>query len=288
MPGDEKHNAALKRLGLIDDEGKPTWFTDGRPDPVKELEIAGPRAAQIPVAERMGVEHEIFGTQGSGAFAVLADPKVLERIRELRKEMGSEAFKNRYGSILEDYQGTAVGTARQTLAEFNVSLMRLGDTVLPSVTHALSQFSAALEGIQSLIPASDDKKWKTGTGMIWGGIGGAVIGSVVPGVGTIGGAAAGAIVGGGIGSLSTEAEKNWKGPGSKDWKAPNLNPSNFLQGPTEPPKAVLAPITLNLNVDGTMLASVMSRISADTLSTQAPAFDGMGQFVGGDHNYPDK
>jgi len=34
MPGDEntkagaKHNALLKKFGLLDDKGKPTWFTD--------------------------------------------------------------------------------------------------------------------------------------------------------------------------------------------------------------------------------------------------------------------
>jgi hypothetical protein len=76
--------------------------------------------------------------------------------------MDSPEFKARYGSILEDYQGTAVGTARTTLAEFNVTLMRLGDTVLPAVTGALRDFSSVLQGIRSLIPGGDDSKWRVG------------------------------------------------------------------------------------------------------------------------------
>jgi hypothetical protein len=54
------------------------------------------------------------------------------------------------------------------------------------------------------------------------------------------------------------------------------------------PKAMLAPISLSLNVDGTTLARVMSQISANSFSGQAPVFDGLDAWVGGDHNYPDK
>jgi hypothetical protein len=54
------------------------------------------------------------------------------------------------------------------------------------------------------------------------------------------------------------------------------------------PKAMLAPISLSLNVDGATLARVMSSISANSFSGQAPAYDGLESWVGGDHNYPDK
>ena len=32
----------------------------------------------------------------------------------------------------------------------------------------------------------------------------------------------GAIIGGAVGTAENESAKNWKGPGSKDWVAPNL------------------------------------------------------------------
>jgi TP901 family phage tail tape measure protein len=198
MPGDAKHNAMLKQFGLLDDEGKPTWFTDGKPDPAKLLEIAGPRAAAMPPEVRLPAEMDLFGRRGGGALAVLGDKRVLDRIGALRKEMESEGNKNRYATMLEDYKGTAVGTARATLAEFNISLMRLGDTVLPAVTHALSDFSAVLQGIRNLIPGTDDSKWRIGTRAIEGAAIGAGAGLIV-GQPLLGGAA-GAIVGGGLGA----------------------------------------------------------------------------------------
>src|SRR6202012_5023033 len=36
----KKHEEALKALGLVDASDKPTWFTDGKPDLFKMLDIA--------------------------------------------------------------------------------------------------------------------------------------------------------------------------------------------------------------------------------------------------------
>jgi hypothetical protein len=225
MPGDDKHNAALKELGLIDDAGKPTWFTNGKPDPVKALEIAGPRAARIPVEDRIGVEHQIFGTQGSGAFAVLADDKVLARLKELRKEMGSEEFQNRYGTILEDYTGgTTKGMARSTLGEFNAAMIELGTTALPLATGALKGFSTALGWFSGGHQTKEDKSFKPS----W---------------------------------LENLHElMPWSGASSLPKKSiePPIEPQkqSFLQGPPATQKT--APISLSLNVDGRALARAVS------------------------------
>jgi hypothetical protein len=64
--------------------------------------------------------------------------------------------------------------------------------------------------------------------------------------------------------------------------------SVFPGGTSAAPQATLAPITLNLNIDGTTLARVMSSIAASSFSGQAPAFDGLDSFVGGDHQHTDK
>src|SRR5258708_3809602 len=45
--GKEKHDDALKQLGLIDADGKPTWFTNGKPDIEKAIANASAAAANI-------------------------------------------------------------------------------------------------------------------------------------------------------------------------------------------------------------------------------------------------
>jgi hypothetical protein len=254
----KKHEAALKEIGLVDEAGKPTWFTDGKPDLEKMLGIAGPRAAAIPVERRAGLERQLFGAQGGGAFALLADPAVNEQVRNLRKTMDSPEFKNKYAGFTEQYMGGSTAQmARTALQDFNITMMDLGATILPAVTGALKDFKAIIEGIRAMIPGSDANKWKIGTRGIEGAGIGAAIGFVtpVPGGAAIG-AATGAIIGGGLGAMENEAAKNWKGPGSKDWKAPNFN--NLLQGAPAAPKVVVPPVTLNLNVDGRQLAQAVT------------------------------
>jgi hypothetical protein len=51
---------------------------------------------------------------------------------------------------------------------------------------------------------------------------------------------------------------------------------------------MLAPISLSLNIDGQTIARVLSSISANSFSGQAPAYDGLSDYVGGDHQHTDK
>ena len=75
----KKHESALHDIGLVDDSGKPTWFTDGKPDLLKMLDIGGAGAAKIPLTKRAALERSLFGAQGGGGFALLADPAVREQ-----------------------------------------------------------------------------------------------------------------------------------------------------------------------------------------------------------------
>lgn len=151
----EHHDELLRRLGLLDDKDKPTWFTNGKPDIFKMLETAGTNLEKIPLTERAGVERKLFGAQGSGGLALLADPAVREQVTALRKEMDSPEFKNRYAGFTEAYQkGSTVQQARTALQDFNVTMMDLGAHVLPSVTGALRDFKAALEGLRAMVPAA--------------------------------------------------------------------------------------------------------------------------------------
>jgi hypothetical protein len=255
MPGDDKHNAALKRLGLIDDEGKPTWFTGGKPDPMKLLEIAGPKAADIPVAERIGAEHEVFGTQGSGAFSVLAAPKVLDRARELRQ--GMEGSKDQYDMALEGYRGTTKQEARSALQGFNIAMIELGEKALPLATWGLKGFSGALHGLNIIQGAAP--KGPHGLGL----------------------------------PMQREAIPrawNWMfGPKETDGALKPQNqsfpggaltpqPMNFLQGPPTTPK--VTPISLSLNVDGRTLAQAVSEVLEDLTehATGSPNYNAQSHF----------
>lgn len=197
-----KHEEALKAFGLVDDQDQPTWFTGGKPDIFKMLDIAGGRAPNIPIEKRAAYERALFGAQGGGGFALLADPAVREQVLSLRKEMESPEFKNRYGSFSEAYrEGSPMQASRTALANFNVAMMDLGSNILPPVTAAIKDFSSALKYIGSFIPAhdqgDDQTKWKIGTRALeYGGLG-ALFGSVVPGVGTTAGGVGGALLGAG-------------------------------------------------------------------------------------------
>jgi hypothetical protein len=155
----KKHEEALKELGLVDGSGKPTWFDDkGKPDIMKMLDIAGARGSAIPLERRAGLERQLFGAQGGGGFALLADPAVREQVQNLMREMNSPEFKNRYGGFVQAYQeGSTVQQARTAMAELNITMQELGKDILPSVNVALHGFKPTLEGIRNLLSGGDGK-----------------------------------------------------------------------------------------------------------------------------------
>ena len=63
----KKHEEALKEMGLVDDHDKPTWFTDGKPDIIKMLDIAGTNAGKIPIERRAAVERGLFGPKAAAS-----------------------------------------------------------------------------------------------------------------------------------------------------------------------------------------------------------------------------
>jgi hypothetical protein len=197
----------LKAFGLIDDKNNPTWFTNGKPDIFKMLNIAGDKAAGIPITKRAAYERALFGAQGGGGFALLSDPAVHEQIKSLMKEMGSPEFKNRYSSFSEAYkEGSPMQQGRVAIADFNIAMMDLGRNVLPAVTGALKDFDEALKYIRSFMPGADKDgkggdKWKVGTRALEGMVGGAAIGTLIPGVGTVAGGVVGGIGGGIVGVI---------------------------------------------------------------------------------------
>jgi hypothetical protein len=140
MPGDEAtkpghaHNEMLKKLHLLDENNKPTWFTNGKPDIGKGLAIAGPVTDAMPPEERLPFTMGAFGRRGGGAYSVLANNQMLERARQLREGIENSGNRQRYETLDEDIRNnTTKGTARSTLQTFNVGMIELGTTVLPAV-----------------------------------------------------------------------------------------------------------------------------------------------------------
>ncbi|WP_407146234.1 hypothetical protein [Bradyrhizobium sp. ORS 86] len=293
----EHHDELLKRLGLLDDKGKPLWFTNGRPDIFKLLETAGTNLEKIPLAERAGVERKLFGAQGSGGLALLTDPAVREQIAALSKEMNSAEFKNRYGGFVQAYQqGSTVQQARTAMAEFNITLMDIGAHVLPGVNGALRDFKGVLQSIRDVIPGA--KGGDTSSTVLKRGMEGAAIGAGWglfggPG-GVAGGAAIGGVAGVAAGFMESYAKEQAKTQDSKTTEdfveaLKRANQGAVLGAPGVAPQAS-RPISLSLNIDGRTLAQAVSDVlqSYYTFATQAPGADGTGQYYSGDHNFPSK
>jgi hypothetical protein len=266
-----KHEEALKAFGLVDDNDKPTWFTNGKPDIFKMLNIAGERATSIPLEKRAGYERQLFGAQGGGGFALLADPAVHAQIQSLSKEMNSPAFKNRYGSFMTSYNSEVTAqNARTAMQTFNVTMQDLGATVLPSVNQALKNMKSILEGITGVLPGAKDKG-KIGGDALTGALGGAAAGFAIgkfggP-VGAVGGAVGGGILGGAYGFLEQSGSlQKGERPGDR-----------YERRKREQKVEVHLPQqNVQLNIDGETIAQViLNKISGlFGHETTAPASDG--------------
>jgi hypothetical protein len=305
-----KHNAGLKALGLLDDKDQPTWFTEGKPDLFKMMDIAREHAQAMPLAKRAGVERAVFGAQGSGALALLSDPAVAEQITNLRATMNSPEFKNRYAGFTKAYEeGSTVQNARTAVADFNVTLMDLGKDVLPAVNVALHGFKNVLEGIRGVIPGGDGKAGAMiGGGVILGAGAGALTGAAVGMFGGPVGALGGAAIGGIAGGLGGVAAQYMEGQAAEAAKARKeggrayekysdsiLNSvPGYGMGPAAAapaPKVMLSPsLSITLNVDGQALAHAVTDAMGNNTGfvTQAPAADGSSVPSSGDHNWSDR
>jgi hypothetical protein len=186
----KKHEEALHELGLIDSHNKPTWFENGKPSLVKMLDIAGEHAEKIPLARRAGLEQSLFGTQGAGAFAVLADPKMREQVKAMKGEMATFKAGLKASPFGEQYAESPVQQARIAFADLQRVLMDLGTIALPPVVDLLKRFDTGLKGLHSIIPGSEMPAAGAGA-LVGGGLG--LFGGPLTG---LLGAATGGVVGG--------------------------------------------------------------------------------------------
>jgi hypothetical protein len=268
---------------------------------MKMLDIGGAGAAKIPLERRAAIERSLFGAQGGGGFALLADPAVNAQVKELRKTMESPEWKNQYGGFMEAYKGgSTVQQARTAMAEFNVTMMDLAKDTLPAVNNALGGFKSMLEGIRNLLPGGGTGKSAAVIGghAILGAGAGAATGFAVGAFGGPIGMGAGALIGGVAGGVEGIAEQYMRQrehdlkEGGRDRVEEMFRPRLRLGGERSEaaPKVTTSPIALSLNIDGRTLAETIGTMLTKfgEFPTQAPAADGLGQHYGGDHNWGEK
>lgn len=278
----KKHETALQELGLVDANDKPTWFVDGKPNELKFLEKVAERLPKIPVERRMAVLGGLAGTQGAGALAVLAEPVVQEQLKKIAADVKDPKSVARMNNFLGEYnRDSSLQNARTTMQTFNVTMAELGTTVLPAVNQALTDFKSVLLAITGILPKSGDGKSTVGARILEGAAGGAVIGTVIPGVGTV----AGALGGGVIGGLEGIAEQYMKNHGgSADFSTGNSAARAAIMGTHGgldfgKPAVKVQPVpntNLTVNLDGRTLAqSVIEWITKNSMfEIGAPASDG--------------
>jgi hypothetical protein len=267
------HEDALRRFGLVDENGSPTWFSDGRPDPLKMFSITGEHMQGMSPQDRARYGRAAFGAQGFGAVAVASDPQVQEQIQRLQALRRSPEFLDSYHNFSGNYQaGSTVQDARTAISQFNVTAGELARTTLPAVNIMLGNFRSILEGIRSVLPGGDGKGMATvgarvGEGAIAGGIYGALGGP--------GGVALGALGGAVLGGVGGVAEQYMAGQHA------SLDPATIK----ERLAAVVPPLSISFNIDGTLLGRVLSNVSTYSFEGQAPAFDGTSRFALPDHQH---
>ena len=138
----KRHESALRDLGLIDGNDRPTWFTDGRPDLVKMTGIAGDAIDKMDPAHRLAIEKALWGQQGGRAAGFFADPtnrSIMAAVAGEEKDFvsGEKMWKD----LLEN---SPIVQFRTAFAGLNVELMNLGSNVLPYVTNALKAANGQL------------------------------------------------------------------------------------------------------------------------------------------------
>jgi hypothetical protein len=198
----KKHEAALRKFNLVDENHKPTWFTDAVPDEMKLFRIAGDAMQGMSPEDRAAYGRAAWGAQGQGAVSVLGDPVVNEQMRAIDNITKSPAFLDRYHQFGSAYpEGATIQNARQSMQQFNVTMGELARITLPSINVALGGFKSVLEGIRNLLPGGDGKGAAVvGGGAILGAGGGAAAGAVFGGpVGMVGGAVIGGVGGAALG-----------------------------------------------------------------------------------------
>ncbi|SEE37497.1 D-alanyl-D-alanine carboxypeptidase [Rhizobiales bacterium GAS191] len=143
----KKHESALRDLGLVDENDKPTWFTNGRPDLVKMTGIAGEHIQAMDPAHRLAIEKALWGQQGGRAAALFADPTT----RQIMANVAGEEKNFMPGEAMwrTTQANDPLIQLRRAGADLNTFLIDLGTVALPMVLPPLHALDEVLKAISS-------------------------------------------------------------------------------------------------------------------------------------------
>jgi hypothetical protein len=146
----EKHNEALRKMGLLDSRNRPTWKVygdDGKVDwnasVVKEGGIIHDHLAQVPVDERMSTVSKIWGERGGAMASMLSMNTFMEQFSIIAQKI--QNFQGGASAIEEYTKDNPAQKARETWRDFENVLMNIGDKALPTVNAALTSLDEALK-----------------------------------------------------------------------------------------------------------------------------------------------
>lgn len=274
-----KHNAALRAMGLLDENDKPAWQikdAGGKVDWMastielaKRLQVA---LAAMPNEERLGKLSQVFGERGGGFGALMNLPQFVEQLPIIAGKMKS--FVGGEDLLGELARVSPVQQARNAWADMTNVLMDIAQVALPPLTSALKGFDDLLKSMKDHFPTQGNFAGlpergslgeALGKGMGPGAIGGAIIGLPFgnPWVGAAAGALIGGIYTGGRYLLGIDDDKLLVPPaknpsvGGDGEPVLPLRPQKQSWNAVPPPDRItIEPTKVTLNVDGRVLGEV--------------------------------
>lgn len=153
-PGNDEHNEALRKLGMLNGDNKPSWRTtgaDGKVDwqaSVTALSgILQHDQQTIPVDERIGLLRKAYGERGAGFASLMMGEKFTENLAGATKGMNS--FKGGEDILGQYASASVLQQGRVALQDFNVAVSDLGTKLMPGATKAVSEFSEIMRTIDT-------------------------------------------------------------------------------------------------------------------------------------------
>jgi len=148
----KKHNAALRKMGLLNGHNMPTWKVtgaDGKTDwnasVAKEGGIIQQHLAGVPIDQRMGVVGKIWGERGGAQATMLSMNTFVDQFVTLAGKI--QKFKGGADALEEYAKDNPLQKGREAWRDFQNVLIDIGNTTLPTVNSALTNLDIVLKAL---------------------------------------------------------------------------------------------------------------------------------------------
>jgi hypothetical protein len=294
------------KLGLMDSHNQPTFVHNGVPSLTEFLTTMSENLAHMPLMEKIRL-FKRFGERGGSALGMLAQPFMLERLRNLKTEMQDPDTKANWEHFQEKYNAQSpIQNFRLAMQDFNIALMEITKSVMPSVTGALKDFDGTIKHVKGMLPGGETKNdGSIGKRIIEGALLGGAYGLLGGPGGMLGGAIGGGVIGG-VGGVAEQYMANTASPIDRFGRQVVVTGNSAAQaaegmkalgdsirglhgaGSVFPGGSALVP-SVSIILDGQLLGKSVSNTitNESTFSTGAPAADAMDAYSDGGHHQMD-